>query len=75
MKRETDFCRRFAIVSLESSASPEFGLCAERISAALTDAGANELITPYKADELDGQDALLQTWSRKLAKVSLGEFS
>ena len=65
------FCHRFAIVALDSSASPEFGYIADRISTALTEAGANEIIPPHNADDMDGQDASLQTWSRKVAKVSI----
>ena len=61
---------RFAIIALDSSASPAFGQIAERVSSALTERGANEILPPSKIDDLDGQDSSLRIWTYKLARVS-----
>jgi len=60
---------RFAILVIDSSASPEFGTLADRLSSALHEGGAVEIMPARTVDELNGRHEAIRIWAHRLGKV------
>ena len=61
----------FAILVIDSSASPEFGTLAERLTSALHEGGAVEIMPARTVDELNGRHEAIRIWAHRLGKVEL----